>query len=66
MARLFGSWLAGVVLIYSALFAVGKLLLGDYPLAGLFCVTAALAVAVIYRNLTRGGEPESEAPVRAG
>jgi Na+/proline symporter len=65
MARLFGSWLAGVVLIYSALFAVGKLLLGDYPLAALFCATAALAVAVIYRNLTRDGEPESDAPVGA-
>jgi len=65
MARLFGSWLAGVVLIYSALFAVGKLLLGDYPLAALFCVTGALAVAVIYRNLTRDGEPESDAPVGA-
>ncbi len=51
MARLFGSWLAGVVLIYSALFAVGKLLLGDYRLAALFCATAAAAVALIYRNL---------------
>jgi Na+/proline symporter len=65
LARLFGSWLAGVVLVYSALFAVGKLLLGDYPLAALFCVSAALAVAVIYRNLTRGGEMESDAPVGA-
>jgi SSS family solute:Na+ symporter len=65
LARLFGSWLAGVVLIYSALFAVGKLLLGDYPLAALFCVTAALAVAVICRNLTSGGQVESDAPVGA-
>ncbi len=63
MARLFGSWFAGVVLIYSALFAVGKLLLGDHALAGVFLLTGALAVAVIYRNLTRDGEPGSNAPV---
>jgi len=66
MARLLGNWLAGVVLVYSALFAVGKLLLGDYRLAAVFLSTGALAVGVIYRNLARGTGADSGAAVGAG
>jgi SSS family solute:Na+ symporter len=46
---------AGIVLVYCTLFAVGKLLFGSYT-AGLLYVAAAVAAgAVIYRDLSRRG-----------
>ncbi len=49
------SWGAGVVLVYSSLFGVGKIILGDLGGGLLFLVVAAAAAAVIYRNLARKG-----------
>jgi Na+/proline symporter len=49
------AWAAGVVLVYSALFAIGRLLFGQTA-AGLgFAALAALAAAVIHRVLSRQG-----------
>jgi Na+/proline symporter len=54
-AGLFLDWLAGVALIYSALFAVGSFLFGSYG-RGLLCVAvAAVSVWIIHRDLTRRG-----------
>ncbi len=55
MGGLFVDWLAGVVLVYSALFAVGKAILGHWTTAAAFGVVAVLAVLVIYRDLSRRG-----------
>jgi len=49
------DWVAGCVLVYGALFGVGKLLLHD-PLPGILMLgLSAIAGAVIYRDLTRRG-----------
>ena len=49
------DWAAGVVLVYAVLFGVGNALLGS-GLAALGCfLTAAVAVAVIYVDLSRRG-----------
>jgi SSS family solute:Na+ symporter len=49
------DWLAGVALVYSALFGTGKLLLGQTLEAALFYAVALLAGFVIYRDLARRG-----------
>jgi Na+/proline symporter len=51
--RLLVSWISGVVLVYSALFGIGKLLFGSYGAALLFFGAAAAAVAIIYQNLKK-------------
>src|SRR5207247_2894952 len=49
------DWVAGCVLVYGVLFGVGKLLLQE-TLAGLVLLgVAAVAGAVIYRDLSRRG-----------
>src|SRR5213082_3433933 len=49
------DWVAGCVLVYGALFGVGKLLLHD-PLPGILMLgLSALAGGVIYRDLSRRG-----------
>jgi len=49
------DWVAGCVLVYGALFGVGKLLLHD-PLPGILMLGfSAIAGAVIYRDLSRRG-----------
>ena len=54
-AGLFVDWIAGVALIYSALFAVGSFLFGAYG-RGLLCLAvAAVSVWLIHRDLTRRG-----------
>jgi Na+/proline symporter len=53
-ALLFVDWIAGVALVYSALFAVGSFLFGDYGRALVFTAVAAGAVWIIHRHLTRG------------
>jgi hypothetical protein len=49
--RLFASWLCGVALVYCTLFAIGKILFGDYVGGAIFAAVAAVAVLVIYKNL---------------
>jgi hypothetical protein len=50
---LFTSWLAGVVLIYSALFGVGSLILGDHAVALVYGVVAAIAIWWLNRQMSR-------------
>jgi solute:Na+ symporter, SSS family len=55
LGRLAVNWLAGVVLVYCTLFAVGKLLFGTYTSGLLYLAVAAAAGAVILRDLSRRG-----------
>ncbi|HVH69185.1 MAG TPA: sodium:solute symporter family protein [Gemmatimonadales bacterium] len=49
------DWAAGCVLVYGALFGVGKLLLHDVPLGLALLALAAVAGWVIYRDLSQRG-----------
>lgn len=49
------DWVAGCVLIYGALFGVGKLLLGEPLLGAVLLAVAVLAGTIIYRDLSRRG-----------
>lgn len=51
----FLDWVAGCVLIYGALFGVGKLILKDFGLGFGFLCLAAIAGAIIYRDLSVRG-----------
>jgi hypothetical protein len=55
LGRLAVDWLAGVVLVYCTLFAVGKLLFGTYTSGLLYLAVAVGAGAVILRDLSRRG-----------
>jgi hypothetical protein len=50
------NWVAGVVSVYATLFGVGRLLFGAYAEAAIYLLAAAIAFAVIARNLGRGEE----------
>jgi solute:Na+ symporter, SSS family len=50
--RMFVNWLCGVVLVYAALFGVGKLLFADWLPATLFLAAGTFAAFVLYRNLS--------------
>jgi hypothetical protein len=58
-ARDFGwdflDWICGCVMIYSALFGIGKIILKETALGAGFLATAAIAGAVIYWDLSRRG-----------
>jgi Na+/proline symporter len=54
-AGLFVDWIAGVALIYSALFAVGSFLFGAYGRGLAFVAVAAVSVWIIHRDLSRRG-----------
>jgi SSS family solute:Na+ symporter len=57
--RDFGCWIGGVICVYSAMFGIGKLVLGE-PLKGLGLLAAsAVAGAIVLSTVTRG---ESNAP----
>jgi len=49
---MFVNWLCGVVLVYTALFGVGKLLFADWLPAVLFLGAGVIAAFVLYRNLS--------------
>jgi len=51
--RLFVDWLAGVVLVYSALFAVGNYLLGDRDVALLLAGLVVVSGAWVWWDLAR-------------
>ncbi len=51
--RMFMNWLSGVVLVYSSLFFIGKLLFGDYLHAMIYLVFVTISVFVIHNNLKR-------------
>ena len=47
------NWVAGVVSVYATLFGVGKLIFGPASQAIIYLVVAAIAFAIIGRNLKR-------------
>ena len=49
------DWLAGGVLVYSTLFGLGAMLFGRYAQAAAWLTAAAVAVAIVYRDLSRRG-----------
>ena len=53
--KLFINWLIGVILVYSILFGTGKLILGDFTGFIIYLVSAAIAVSIIYINLSKIG-----------
>ncbi len=52
---LFMDWVAGIVLVYSMLFGVGKLLLGQGMQGALFVLVGLVAAGVIYWDLSKRG-----------
>jgi len=51
----FVDWICGCVMIYSALFGIGKIILKETAVGAGFLVAAAIAGAVIYWDLSRRG-----------
>ena len=45
------NWLAGVVAVYATLFGIGKLIFGPRLVAVIYLAVAAIAFAIISRNL---------------
>ncbi|MFQ6676275.1 MAG: sodium:proline symporter, partial [Fidelibacterota bacterium] len=52
---LFLDWVAGCVLVFSALFGTGKIILGDTGIGLAFLLLALGAAGVITRNMSRMG-----------
>lgn len=52
---MFVNWILGVVLVYTSLFGIGKLIFGEYLLAGFFMLLAVTSGFVIFRNLGKQG-----------
>ena len=52
---LFINWLAGVVMVLSALFGIGKFLFKEYVWAAVFTLLVLVSAAVIYRNMQQIG-----------
>ena len=51
----FLDWIAGCVMIYGALFGVGKVILKDYTLGVILLAAAAVGGAIVYWDLSRRG-----------
>ena len=49
------DWICGCIMIYGALFGLGKILLHEYPAGFAMLATALAAGAVIYWDLNRRG-----------
>jgi SSS family solute:Na+ symporter len=49
------NWLFGCLLVYMSLFGFGKIIFGETLLGVLFLFIAAVAFAIIYRNLSKRG-----------
>ena len=49
------DWVAGCVMVYSTLFGIGSLLFGRYGQGAGWIAAAAVAAAIIYRDLSRRG-----------
>jgi solute:Na+ symporter, SSS family len=64
LGRLALDWLLGVVVIYCALFAIGRLIFGDYVLGTVLVAVAVACAAVLWRDLRRiGATPEDASSV---
>ena len=53
--QLFLNWVAGIVLVYAALFGVGKLIIGQHLEGALYLLVGLLAAGVIYWDLSKRG-----------
>jgi len=53
--RLFLDWLCGVILVYSFLFGIGKLILLQFVSGFIFCLVGVIAAAIIYYDLKKRG-----------
>ena len=51
---MFVNWFLGVVLVYTSLFGIGKLIFGEYLMASVFVALAVGSGGVIFRNLGKG------------
>lgn len=54
------NWVAGVAAVYSSLFAIGKLLFGEYMSFAIFAAIAVVSFAWIALNLNRQSVPANE------
>ena len=52
----FINWVSGVVLVYSFLFATGKLIFGEFFLGVIYLIVAGIATFIIYKNLQKQNE----------
>lgn len=52
---MFINWISGVILVYSTLFGIGKLIFGDYGSAVLYFSLTIVVILIIYRNLSKIG-----------
>ena len=52
----FINWISGVVLVYSFLFASGKLIFGEFLSGIVYLFVAGIAALIIYRNLQKQNE----------
>jgi Na+/proline symporter len=57
-------WVAGIVLVYSMLFGIGKLILGEAGWGVIFLLIGCAAAWVIYRLLSRRGSQTQETSLR--
>lgn len=55
LGRLFIDWIVGVVLVYTTLFGLGKLMLGEYLSAFVFLAVAAAAGVLLTSHISRVG-----------
>jgi len=53
--RMFINWLIGVILVYSILFGMGKLILGEFTEFIIYLVVSAISVSILYNNLSKIG-----------
>ena len=49
--QMFINWISGVVLVYSSLFGIGKMIFGEYGSGLIFLSIGAIAIFILYRNM---------------
>ncbi len=52
-SHLFVDWLCGVVLVYAALFGIGKIIFAEWLAGAIYLTTGAVAAFIIYRDLRK-------------
>ena len=58
-SHLFVDWLCGVVLVYAALFGIGKIIFAEWLEGTLYLAAGAVAAFIIYRDLRRFEKSET-------
>jgi Na+/proline symporter len=54
-SSMFINWIAGVILVYSSLFAIGKIIFGNYSEALLYLGVIVISIIIITKNLSKEG-----------